>query len=80
MRKLLPLVIASPAARGGARAAATCTIDPQDGPVTAQVGTELRYFITVTGCASSTKQPAFKVADGSLPPGTKPSTSPVAQV
>ena len=72
MRKLLlpvlalPLLLVAPPAQ-----AATCTIDPQDGPVTARVGTELSYFITVTGCASSTKQPAFKVVDGRLPAGTK---------
>ena len=62
----LPLLLAAPSAQ-----AATCAIDPQDGPVTARVGTELTYFITVTGCASSTKQPAFKVIDGRLPAGTK---------
>jgi hypothetical protein len=44
---------------------------PQDGPVTGQVGTELTFFITVTGCASSNKPPSFKVIDGRLPPGTK---------
>src|SRR5215211_4447544 len=60
------LVLPSPSAQ-----AASCTIDPQDGPVTGQVGTELTYFITVTGCASSNKQPSFKVVDGRLPPGTK---------
>ena len=48
-----------------------CTIDPQDGPVTGQVGTEFTFFITVTGCASSNKQPSFKVVDGRLPRGTK---------
>jgi Putative Ig domain len=49
----------------------TCTIDPQVGPVTGQVGTELTFFITVTGYASSNKLPSFKVVDGQLPPGTK---------
>jgi hypothetical protein len=44
---------------------------PQVGPVTGQVGTELTFFITVTGCASSNKQPSFKVVDGRLPQGTK---------
>ena len=72
MRKLLLLVLALPLLLAAPPAqAATCTIDPQDGPVTARVGTELTYFITVTGCASSTKQPAFKVVDGRLPGGTK---------
>ena len=73
MRKFLLLVLALPLLLLAAPSAqaATCTIDPPDGPVTAQVGTELTYFITVTGCASSTKQPAFKVVDGSLPAGTK---------
>jgi hypothetical protein len=72
MRKLLLLVLALPLLLAAPSAqAATCTIDPQDGPVTARVGTELTYFITVTGCASSTKQPAFKVVDGRLPAGTK---------
>jgi hypothetical protein len=51
--------------------AAPCTIDPQVGPVTGRVGTELTFFITVTGCASSNKLPSFKVVDGRLPPGTK---------
>jgi hypothetical protein len=60
------LVLAAPAAH-----AATCTIDPQAGPVTGQVGTEFTYFITVTGCASSNKQPSFKVVDGRAPSGTK---------
>ena len=72
MRKLLVLVLALPLLLAAPSAqAATCTIDPQDGPVTARVGTELTYFITVTGCASSTRQPAFKVVDGRLPAGTK---------
>ena len=39
--------------------------------MTGQVGTELTFFITVTGCASSNKQPSFKVIDGRLPRGTK---------
>jgi hypothetical protein len=39
--------------------------------VTGQVGTELTYFITVTGCASSNKQPSLKVVDGRLPSGTR---------
>jgi hypothetical protein len=39
--------------------------------VTGQVGTELTFFITVTGCAASNKQPSFRVVDGRLPPGTK---------
>ena len=42
-------------------------IDPVDG----QVGTEFTYFIDVNGCASSNKQPTFKVVDGRLPTGTK---------
>jgi hypothetical protein len=60
------LVLVAPAAQ-----ATTCTIDPPEGTVTGQVGTELSYFITVTGCASSNKQPSFKVVDGRVPPGTK---------
>ena len=75
MRKLLLLLVALPLLVLGAPSAkaqaTTCTIDPQDGPVTGQVGTELTFFITVTGCASSNKQPSFKVVDGRLPPGTK---------
>jgi hypothetical protein len=45
--------------------------DPQIGPVTGQVGTELTYFITVTGCVSSNKLLSFKVVDGRLPSRTK---------
>ena len=74
MRKLLPLLFALPLLLGAPSALAqstTCTIDPQDDPVTGQVGTEFTFFITVTGCASSTKQPSFKVVDGRLPRGTK---------
>ncbi len=72
MRKLLPLLLALPILLGAQSASAqTCMIDPQDGPITGQVGTELTYFVTVTGCASSNKQPSFKVVDGDLPPGTK---------
>ena len=75
MRRLLLLLVALPllvlGAPSASAQAATCTIDPQDGPVTGQVGTELTFFITVTGCASSNKQPSFKVVDGRLPPGTK---------
>ena len=74
MRRLLLLLLALPLLVLGAPSAqqtATCTIDPQDGPVTGQVGTELTFFITVTGCASSNKQPSFKVVDGRVPPGTK---------
>ena len=44
---------------------------PQTGQATGQVGTELTYFVTVTGCSSSNKLPSFKVVDGRLPPGTK---------
>jgi hypothetical protein len=74
MRKFLFLVLALPLlviAAPPAQAAETCTIDPQTGPVTGQVGTEFTFFITVTGCASSNKQPSFKVVDGPLPTGTK---------
>ena len=73
MRKLLALAVALPLLLLAAPSAnaATCTIDPPTGPVTAQVGTELAFFVTVTGCASSTKQPSFKVVDGRLPSGTK---------
>ena len=74
MRKPLPLFLALPLLLGAPFASAqstTCTIDPQDGPVTGQVGTEFTFFITVTGCASSNKQPAFRVVDGRLPRGTK---------
>jgi hypothetical protein len=65
---VLPLLVLAAAP---AQAAATCTIDPPDGPVTGQVGTELTYFVTVTGCASSNKQPSFRVVDGRLPAGVK---------
>ncbi len=39
--------------------------------MTGQVGTEFTFFVTVTGCASSSKQPSFRVIDGRLPRGTK---------
>jgi hypothetical protein len=73
MRKLMLLLLVLPFLVLGAppAQAATCTIDPQSDPVTGQVGTELTYFITVTDCASSNKQPSFKVVDGRLPAGTK---------
>ena len=75
MRKLLLLLVALPllvpTAPSASAQATTCTIDPQVDPMTGQVGTELTFFITVTGCASSNKQPSFKVVDGRLPPGTK---------
>ncbi|WP_104138198.1 Ig domain-containing protein [Arthrobacter sp. ZGTC131] len=73
MRKVLILLLVLPFLVFGAPSAqaATCTIDPQDGPVTGQVGTELTFFITVTGCASSNKQPSFKVVDGRVPTGMK---------
>jgi hypothetical protein len=75
MRRLLLLLLALPllvlGAPSASAQAATCTIDPQVGPVTGRVGTELTFFITVTGCASSNKLPSFKVVDGRLPPGTK---------
>ena len=74
MRKLSLLCLALPLMLGVPPASAqftTCTIDPQDGPVIGQVGTEFTFFITVTGCASSNKPPSFKVVDGRLPRGTK---------
>jgi hypothetical protein len=75
LRKLLLVLLVLPLLALGAPSAsaqaAPCTIDPQGGPVTGQVGTELTFFITVTGCGSSTKLPSFKVVDGRLPPGTK---------
>src|SRR5688572_31321765 len=73
MHRLLLLLLALPLLVLGAPPAyaQTCTIDPQDGPVTGQVGTELTFFITVTGCASSNKQPSFRVVDGRVPPGTR---------
>jgi hypothetical protein len=73
VRKLL-LLLALPLLLGAASASAQstpCTIDPQDGPLTGQVGTEFTFFVTVTGCGSSNKQPSFKVVDGRLPRGTK---------
>jgi Putative Ig domain len=73
MRKLLVLLIALPLLALGASPAqaATCTIDPASGPIAGQVGTEFTYFVTVTGCSSSNKQPSFKVVEGRLPTGTK---------
>ena len=73
MRRFLLLLLALPLLALGAPSAqaATCTIDPQAGPVTGQVGTELTFFVTVTGCSSSDKQPSFRVVDGRLPTGTK---------
>jgi hypothetical protein len=73
MRRVLCVLLALPFVLFAAPSAhaATCTIDPQTEPVTGQVGTELTYFITVTGCASSNKQPSFRVVDGRLPKGTR---------
>lgn len=73
MRKLLPLLLVLPLLMLGAppAQAATCTIDAQDGPVTGRVGTELTFFIAVTGCESTNRIPSFKVVDGRLPAGTK---------
>jgi hypothetical protein len=74
VRKLSLLLVALPLLLGAPLASAqstTCTIDPQDGPATGQVGTDFTFFITVTGCAASNKQPSFKVVDGRLPRGTK---------
>ena len=73
MRKLLLLVFSLPLLIGAPSPSAqtTCTIDPQTEPIIGQVGTELTFFITVTGCASSNKQPSFRIADGRLPRGTK---------
>jgi hypothetical protein len=48
MRKLLLLLVALPLlvlpAPSASAQAATCTIDPQVGPVTGQVGTELTFL------------------------------------
>jgi Putative Ig domain len=73
MRRLLLLLLALPLLVLGAPSAqaATCAIDPQTDPVTGQVGTELTFFITVTGCSSSNRIPSFKVVDGRPPTGTK---------
>jgi hypothetical protein len=73
MRRFLLLLLALPLLVLGAPSAqaATCTIDPQTEPVTGQVGTELSFFITVTGCSSSNRIPSFKVVEGQLPAGTK---------
>jgi len=74
VRKLPLLLLALSLLPGAPPASAqstACTIDPQDGPVTGQVGTELTFFITVTGCAGSNKQPSFRVVDGRLPRGTR---------
>jgi hypothetical protein len=75
MRRLLFLILALPLLLFGAPSApaqtAACTVDPQVGPVTGRVGTELTLFITVTGCSSSNKLPSFKVVDGRVPPGTR---------
>jgi hypothetical protein len=75
MRRLLFLILALPLLVFGAPPAhaqtAMCTIDPQVDPVTGRVGTELTFFITVTGCAASNKLPSFKAVDGRVPPGTK---------
>ena len=76
MRKLLPLLLAIPLlvlAAPPTQAAPTCTITPpaSNPATTGQVGTELTYFIDVSGCASSNKQPSFRVVDGRLPTGTK---------
>jgi hypothetical protein len=60
MRRLLLLPVALPllvlAALSAQARAATGTIDPQVGPVTGQVGTELSFFITDGGwsCPSVT--------------------------
>ena len=55
MRKLLLLLLVLPLWCSEHPPPGTpCTIDPQVGPVTGRVGTELSVFITVTGCAAST--------------------------
>ena len=74
MRKLLPLLLVLPIlvlTAPPAQAACTVTPQPPDQPITGQVGTEFTYFIDVSDCASSNKQPTFKVVDGRLPTGTK---------
>jgi len=74
MRKLLPLLLVLPIlvlTAPPAQAACTITPQPPDEPITGQVGTEFTYFIDVDDCASSNKQPSFRVVDGRLPTGTK---------
>lgn len=75
MRRLLTMLLVVPLLALGAlqpAQAATCTIDPPPTePVIGQVGTEIAFFITVTGCASTDKIPSFKVVVGRLPAGTK---------
>ena len=70
MRKLLLLILALPLLLGAPSAAQSCTIDDQ-GTQTGQVGTEFTFFITVTGCGGSNRQPTFKLVDGRLPRGTR---------
>jgi hypothetical protein len=74
MRKLLLLILVFPflVLIAPPAQAATCTIDPAPTePVPGQVGQELSFPITLTGCESSNKIPSFRVVDGRLPTGTK---------
>jgi Putative Ig domain len=74
MRKLILLLLVLPLmvlAAPPAQAACTVTPQPPDQPITGTVGTEFTYFIDVSDCASSNKQPSFRVVDGRLPTGTK---------
>lgn len=63
---VLPLLVLwAPSAQ-----AATCELVPAPAGE-GTVGTEIAYFLSTTGCASSNKQPSFKVVQGQLPPGTR---------
>jgi hypothetical protein len=74
MRKLIPLLLVLPIlvlTAPPAQAACTITPQPPEEPITGTVGTEFNYFIDVSECESSNKQPSFRVVDGRLPTGTK---------
>ena len=72
MRRLLSLLVVLPllVLWAPTAQAATCELVPEP-TGTGTVGTEMAFFLTTTGCATSNKQPSFKVVAGDLPPGTK---------
>jgi hypothetical protein len=72
MRRLLPLLLVLPLLVMSAPSAqaATCELAPEP-PATFNVGEDVGYFLTTSGCASDQKQPSFKVVDGNLPRGLR---------
>jgi hypothetical protein len=53
---------------GGGSTPSACTITPE-APVTMNVGTLATFFITTTGCRTSSKPVQWKVVAGRIPPG-----------